>query len=124
VAIAPLFGYRGLALAASTAALFNAGMLVWLARGALGGLQLGRVAVTGVKTVAAAIAMALAGWLTLDAVQTVLPGTGLLPQAARLLLAIAVSLGVLAAAAQLLRIREFEEVRDAVVGRLRRVSKR
>jgi putative peptidoglycan lipid II flippase len=124
VAMAPLFGYRGLALAASTAALFNAGMLVWLARGALGGLQLGRVAVTGVKTVAAAIAMALAGWLTLDAVQTVLPGTGLLPQAARLLLAIAVSLGMLAAAAQLLRIREFEEVRDAVVGRLRRVSKR
>jgi hypothetical protein len=31
---------------------------------------------------------------------------------------------MLAAAAQLLRIREFEEVRDAVVGRLRRVSKR
>jgi putative peptidoglycan lipid II flippase len=120
VALAPLFGYRGLALAASIAALFNAGMLVWLARAALGGLQLGRVAVTGVKTVAAGVAMALAGWLTLGGVEDLLPGTRLGPQALRLALAIAVSLGVLAGAAQLLRIREFEEVRDAVLGRLRR----
>jgi putative peptidoglycan lipid II flippase len=120
VAMAPLFGYRGLALAASIAALFNAGTLVWLARGALGGLQLGRVAITGVKTAAAGIAMALAGWLTLGGVETLLPGTRFVPQALRLVLAIAASLAVLAAAAQWLRIREFEEVCDAVIGRLRR----
>ncbi len=53
VSSAPVFGYRGLALSASIAALFNAGLLVWLARAALGGLELGRVTVTGVKTLVA-----------------------------------------------------------------------
>ena len=120
VSTAPVFGYRGLALSASIAALFNAGMLVWLARGALGGLELGRVTATGVKTVAAGGLMALAAWLTQRGAENVLPGGGLGPQAVRLSGAIAVSLAVLAAAAHLLRIREFEEVRDAVARRLRR----
>ena len=120
VSTAPVFGYRGLALSASIAALFNAGMLVWLARGALGGLELGRVTATGVKTVAAGGLMALAAWLTLRGAESVLPGGGLGPQAVRLSGAIAVSLVVLAAAAHLLRIREFEEVRDGVARRWRR----
>jgi putative peptidoglycan lipid II flippase len=120
VTLAPIFGYRGLALSASIAALFNAGMLVWLARGALDGLELARVAATGVKTLAAGTGMALAAWLTLRGVENALPGAGLTMQTMRLALVIGVSLGVLAVAAQLLRIREFEDVRDAVVGRLRR----
>ena len=65
VATAPTFGYRGLALSASIAALVNAGVLVWLARGALGGLELTRVALTGVKTLTAGAMMAGAAWLTL-----------------------------------------------------------
>ncbi|MND01917.1 hypothetical protein D3C83_211020 [compost metagenome] len=72
------------------------------------------------KTLAAGLAMALAAWLTLRGVESVLPGTGPAAQTLRLAVAIGVSLGVLAAAAQLLRIREFEDVRDAVVGRMRR----
>ena len=124
VSSAPVFGYRGLALSASIAALFNAGMLVWLARAALGGLELGRVTVTGVKTLVAASLMAGTAWLTLRGVESVLAGGGLVPQALRLAAVIAVSLGVLALAAHLLRVREFEEVRDAVIGRLRRLAAR
>ena len=58
VATAPYFGYKGLALSASIAALFNAATLAWLARGALGGLEFARVAATFTKTLAAAGAMA------------------------------------------------------------------
>jgi peptidoglycan biosynthesis protein MviN/MurJ (putative lipid II flippase) len=99
-------------------------MLVWLARAALGGLELGRVTVTGVKTLAAASLMAGTAWLTRRGVESVLAGGGLVPQALRLATVIAVSLGVLALAAHLLRVREFEEVRDAVIGRLRRLAAR
>jgi putative peptidoglycan lipid II flippase len=120
VASAPYFGYRGLALSASIAALFNAGALVWLARGALGGLELPRVAATAGKMVAASSAMAGAAWFTVRGLEAALPGTALAPQIIRLGAGIAVSLVVLAAAAHLLRVREFEEVRDAVIGRIRR----
>jgi putative peptidoglycan lipid II flippase len=124
VSSAPIFGYRGLALSASIAALFNAGTLVWLAGAALGGLELPRVASTGVKTMAAGALMAGTAWLTLRGAEAVIAGGGAVAQAARLAVAIAVSLGVLALAAQRLRVREFEEVRDAVVGRLRRLVAR
>ena len=120
VTSAPLFGYRGLALSASIAALFNAGALVWLARGALGGLELRRVAATGVKVLLASVLMAAAGWFAMRGLELAVPGGALGWQVTRLAAAIAVSLVVLATAAQLLRVREFEEVRDAVIGRLRR----
>jgi putative peptidoglycan lipid II flippase len=120
VASAPVFGYRGLALSASIAALFNAGALVWLARGALGGLELTRVTATAVKMLVASSAMAAAGWLAMRGLEAVLPGPALALQVVRLGAAIALSLAVLAAAAHLLRVREFEDVRDAVSARLRR----
>jgi putative peptidoglycan lipid II flippase len=120
VTSAPLFGYRGLALSASIAALFNAGALVWLARGALGGLELRRVAATGVKVLLASVFMAAAGWFAMRGLELAVPDRALGWQVARLAAAIAVSLVVLATGAQLLRVREFEEVRDAVIGRVRR----
>ena len=76
VATAPVFGYRGLALSASIAALVNAGVLVWLARRALGGLELTRVVLTGVKTLTAGALMAAAAWLTLQGATAILPGAG------------------------------------------------
>ena len=106
VSTAPVFGYRGLALSASIAALFNAGMLVWLARGALGGLELGRVtAHRREDRWPRARLMALAAWLTPSAAprRASRPG-GLGRGPYRLSVAIAVSLAVaLAAAAHLLR---------------------
>lgn len=124
VTSAPVFGYRALALSASIAALLNAGVLAWLARGALGGLELTRLAITFAKTLAAGCLMAVTSWGTVAWLETVAPGPGLLPQVARLLAAIAAGILVLALSAQVLRIREFEEVRDAVRGRLRRLRTR
>ena len=59
--------------------------------------------------------MAAAGWFAMRGLELAVPGAALGWQVARLAGAIAVSLVVLAAAAQLLRVREFEEVRDAVI---------
>ena len=84
VTSAPLFGYRGLALSASIAALFNAGALVWLARGALGGLELRRVAATGVKVLVASVLMAAAGWFAMRGLELAVPGRSLGWQMARL----------------------------------------
>jgi len=117
---APVFGYRGLAMSASIAALVNAATLVWLARGALGGLQLPKVAATAVKMAVAGVLMAAAAWLTIDHAGAMIDGRGVVPQTVRLGLAIAAGLAVLVAAAHLLHVREFVEVRDAVLGRLRR----
>ncbi|MGD9901917.1 MAG: murein biosynthesis integral membrane protein MurJ [Vicinamibacterales bacterium] len=124
VTSAPLLGYRGLALSASIAALVNAGTLVWLARGALGGLLLPRVAATALKMTLAGVLMAAAAHVTLGASATIVDGGGVAAQAVRLALAIAAGLLVLGLAAQALRVREFIEVRDGVVARLRRLAGR
>jgi putative peptidoglycan lipid II flippase len=124
VTSAPVFGYRALALSASIAALLNAGVLAWLARGVLGGLELTRLAITFGKTLAAGCLMAFTSWGMVGWLETAAPGQGLLLQIARLLAAIAAGVLVLALSAQALRIREFEEVRDAVLGRLRRLRAR
>jgi putative peptidoglycan lipid II flippase len=124
LALAPRFGYQGIALSASVAALVNAGTLVWLLRNSLHGLGLGRVAVTGVKVSLAAAAMAAAAWWGYAWLDTVVPGAALAAQLGRLGAAIALAVSVLALAAFLLRLREFEEVAGAAIGRLRRLTGR
>ena len=121
VAAAPVFGYRGLALSASVASLFNAATLMWLARGALGGLELARVAATFTKTLVAASAMAAVAWASMTGLETIAPGSSLASQIARLSGSIALAMLTLGLGAQVLRIREFEDVRDAVTGRVRRL---
>jgi hypothetical protein len=56
------------------------------------------------------------------ALLSALPGAAFSLQMIRLLITIAVSLGALAAVAQLLHIQEFAEARDLVVGRLKRMT--
>ena len=121
VSTAPLLGYRGLALSASVASLFNAGALAWMARAALGGLELRRVLTTFAKTVVASTVMASAAWASMAGLETALPGSALAPQVVRLSAVIGIAVITLGLAAQVLRIREFEDVRDAVQGRLRRL---
>lgn len=118
---APVLGYRGIALSASIAALFNACALAFLLRRTLGGLDLGRVGATFAKVSAATAAMAAAAWALDRWLESALPGAPLPLQALRLALAIGGALVVLAVTAQVLRLREFEDVRDGVVGRLRRM---
>ncbi len=121
VSTAPVFGYKGLALSASIASLFNAATLTWLARRALGGLELGRVLTTFAKTLLAAAAMAAAAWGSMIGLETAVPGPSLAAQIVRLGGSIGLAVVVLGLGAQVLRIREFEDVRDAVIGRLRRL---
>jgi len=120
VTTAPAFGYRGIALSASVAALFNALTLVVLLRRALGGLALSRVTMTLAKAVAAGALMAAASWWTEQWLTAVVPGSSLVAQLVRLGGAIGAGVAVLGVSAQLLAIREYEEIRDAVVRRLTR----
>jgi putative peptidoglycan lipid II flippase len=123
VTTAPYFGFRGIALSASIAALFNAVMLGYLLRRAIGGLELGHVSATFVKITLAAAAMAATAGFGDQWLEHVLPGRALAVQVVRLAIAIAAAVLVLAAGAQLLRIREFEDVRDSVLRRLGRLRR-
>jgi putative peptidoglycan lipid II flippase len=123
IALVRVMGYRGLALGTSLAALINAGTQLFLLRRALGGIEGPRVVRSFLKVLAASLAMAAAAWLTDAWITTVLPGASIVMQAVRVATAILVALVVLAGASTLLRVREFEEARDLVLGRLRRMLK-
>ncbi|HEX6164468.1 MAG TPA: murein biosynthesis integral membrane protein MurJ, partial [Vicinamibacterales bacterium] len=116
-------GYRGLALGTSITAIINASVQLFLLRREIHGLHGSRIAASFAKVVVASAAMAAATWgvhvLTLEW----LPGASLLLQMLRLLITISVSMAVLAGAAQLLRIQEYGEARDLIVGRLRRMRR-
>jgi len=103
-----LIGYRGLALATSIAALFNASILLLLLRRRLGGLDEARMLSSLGRVVVASVVMG-ATVLTADrATNAMLPGERLVPQIVRLAITIGCSLMMLAASAWVLRIREFE----------------
>jgi putative peptidoglycan lipid II flippase len=109
IALVRVLGYMGLALGTSIAALFNAGLLMIFLRRRLAGIEGGRVTASLVRIV---IASALMGGAALGVERTAaawMPGTGLLVQIIRLSTTIAAAVGVLAAAAYALRIREFHE---------------
>jgi putative peptidoglycan lipid II flippase len=116
VALVRPFGYRGLALATSIAALFNAATLVVLLHRRLGGLDDTRtLASVGRILMASAVMGATA--LAMDrATSALLPGAQLGLQVGRLVITIGCSMVVLAAAAWALRIREFTEAVAWLVG--------
>jgi putative peptidoglycan lipid II flippase len=113
-------GYLGLALGTALAALVNASVLLVLLRRRLGGLDGGRIAVALVKITLASIVMAAAAWGVERALWSAAPGFGVLARAIRVFSAIGVALLVLAAAARLLRIQEFEDALHRVLARLKR----
>ena len=105
--LARLLGYRGLALGTSIAALFNAGCLLWLLRRRLDGLHDRRVLSSFARIAIASFAMGTAA-LVVDRTLAAWIGDGtFLRQVSGLLVTIAAALVVLAAAAHVLRIREF-----------------
>jgi putative peptidoglycan lipid II flippase len=104
-----LMGFRGLALGTSIAAIANAAALLWLLRGAIGGLDGRHLWITTIKIVAAAGAMALASVAVLAGMERVLPGSGLVAQALRLGTSIGAGLVVLAAAASVAGVEEFSD---------------
>jgi len=113
-------GYLGLALGTALAALVNASVLLALLRRRLGGLDGRRIVVALVKITLASVVMAAAAWGVERALWSVAPGVGVLARAIRVFSAIGVALLVLAAAARLLRIQEFEDASRRVLARLKR----
>ncbi len=114
-----VMGFRGLALGTALAAMFNAGTLLWLLRGRLGGLEGRRVAISFAKISCASIAMGFAAYYTSQWLAGRLPPSGWLSRAVQLGTAIAAAVAVLVAAARLLRIAEFDEAFGRVLQRLR-----
>jgi putative peptidoglycan lipid II flippase len=113
-----ILGFRGLALGTAVAAIFNAALLLWLLRRRLNGLDGRTMAVALAKIVIAAavmgvVAVAASRWLT-DAV----PGASEMVKAIRVSTAIAAAILALALAAQLLRIKEFNEATSRIVRRI------
>jgi putative peptidoglycan lipid II flippase len=115
VTLVQVWGYQGLALGTALAALLNAGVLVLLLGRRLGGLDERRVAVAFVKITVASIVMGIAAWGAERGLDAVAPGAGLIARAVRVFTAIGLGIGVLAVAARLLRIREFEEAASRVL---------
>ncbi len=116
-----VMGYRGLALGTSITALLNASLQLALMRRELDGLEGSRIAAAMVRVMAASLAMAAAAWGSHELLTAWLPGHSLLVQVVRLGSSIGLALVTLAVAAQVLRIPEFGEARDMVLGRLRRM---
>ena len=69
----------------------------------------------------AAVIMAGVAWAAMSGMESLLPGRSLAVQISRLAVSMSLAVVALGLGAQLLRIREFEDVRDAVTTRLRRL---
>jgi putative peptidoglycan lipid II flippase len=119
----PGFGYLGLPLATSIAALFNCTVLTLLMRRRLQGLDGSRLAWTAVRVTAAAVVMGIVAALMDELLARAVPGRSIVIEALRLSLAIGVAFGALAASAYVLRIREFRSALDAIARRVRRARR-
>jgi putative peptidoglycan lipid II flippase len=120
LALVQVLGYRGLALGTAIAALFNAGALLILLRRRLGGLDGRRLTVALLKVLAASVAMAAAAYFSSAWMTAMTPDGGEVARIARVFVTISIALAVLAAAARLLRIEEFDAVAARALKRFRR----
>ena len=119
IALVRVLGYTGLALGTSIAAMLNAALLMIFLRRRLEGIEGGRVAASLGRILIASALMAAAALGVERVAAAWMPGTGLLVQIIRLCATIAASVGVLAAAAYTLRIREFHDGLALVTRRFR-----
>ena len=122
VTLVRMLGYRGLALGTSITAIINASVQLFLLRREIHGLNGSRIAASFSRVIAASAVMGAVTWGAHALMLGVLPGDSLLLQMARLLVTITLSLAALAGAAQVLRIQEYTEARDLIVGRLKRMA--
>lgn len=114
-----VLGYAGLALGTALASLLNAGLLLTLLSRRIGGVDAGRVLVAFIKVAIASAAMAAAAWLAEVRLSEAIGHATFVQRALSLGGAIATGVLVLAAAAKLLRLSEFEDAMTAVLRRLR-----
>jgi putative peptidoglycan lipid II flippase len=116
ISLAGLMGFRGLALATAIAAIGNGGVLVFLLRRRLQGIEGQRLAMAFAKVLVAAAAMAAAAWTIQYTTASWFPAETLVVRGGRLTAAILGGLAVLAAAGKLLRIADFDEAVAAMRG--------
>ena len=114
-------GYRGLALGTSIAALFNAGVLLYLLRKRTGGLDSGRLLVAFVKISIAAAIMGAASLAVHTWLLSVWPGPDFVSRLGRIGASIGTGLVVLVCGAHLLRINEWNQAQRRVLARLTRL---
>jgi putative peptidoglycan lipid II flippase len=111
-------GFRGLALGTAIAAGLNAGLLIWLLRTRLGGLDGGRntraMASISIASAVMGAAVLAAHWM----LERFLPGAGTIVKAVRVFASIGVGIVVLVGAARALRIEEFEAAIARVLAKL------
>jgi putative peptidoglycan lipid II flippase len=119
LALVRVLGYRGLALGTALSALLNAGMLIALLRGRIGGLDGRRVAAALLKIAAASAVMAVVAVSAEHLVRSSLPGTGLTRRAIHVAAGIGLGISALVATAKALRIREFDEALASLLRRPR-----
>ncbi len=124
LALVRVIGFQGLALGTSVSALFNAGVLLWLLRARLDGLDGRRVAASLGRIGAASLIMGLAAWATDSAIAAWLPSRAIPVMALRVASSIAVGLATLDLAARLVRAQEFNEARAMVLSRVRLPKRR
>jgi putative peptidoglycan lipid II flippase len=117
-----VLGYRGLALGTSITAIINASVQLFLLRREIHGIEGTRIATSFAKVIVASTVMGLATAATYGELLGLLPGPALATQIIRLGITIFISLVALAAMAQLLKIQEYGEARDLVLGRLKRMA--
>jgi putative peptidoglycan lipid II flippase len=121
IALVRTLGYRGLALGTSITAIINASVQLFLLRREIHGIEGARIAASFMKVIVASAVMAAVTWIVHEVMISILPGESLVLQIVRLLVTISLSLAALGGMAQVLRIREFGEARDLILGRLKRV---
>jgi putative peptidoglycan lipid II flippase len=124
IALVRVMGYRGLALGTSIAALLNALLLMFFLRRRLQGIDGRRVTGSLGRILIASAAMGATAVGAEAAATAWLPGSGLLVQVVRLSAAIAAAVGVLGAAAYVLRIKEFHDGIALVTRRFRAAAPR
>ena len=112
-----VLGYRGLALGTALAAILNAGLLMYLLRGRIGGIDGRRVTIALAKIAVASGVMAVASIWAEHAVRLAFPGIGLVPRLLHVSAGIGTGVVALVLAAKLLRIEEFDQALAAVVRR-------
>ena len=122
LALVRVMGYRGLALGTAISAILNASVQLLLLRREINGLEGSRIAASLGRVLIASAVMGLVTFGASVTLDRVMPGDAFATQTLRLVTTITVSMAALIACAQLLRIREYAEARDLVLGRLRRMT--
>jgi putative peptidoglycan lipid II flippase len=121
LALIGLAGFRGLALATSLAALANGGLLLWLLKRRLHGIDGARLASTFGRVLIASLAMAAVAQASQRALTAIAPAEGLLTQASQLAASILAGLVALVVAARILNVQELTESMALVRALLRKL---